>query len=130
MNDDLKPEYGNLTTEAWGELRAKARELHAAVGTNPRWQYIAIEAFPRLLEDNTVRLPRDEVIERLTDELVVMRKLNQAKSRAIIALRRIRERVASARTRASESMNPSDYLDPEGCIEDLERLVCEELGES
>lgn len=129
MNDDLKPEYGNLTTEAWGELRAKARELHAAVGTNPRWQYIAIEAFPELLEDNRVRLPRDEVIERLTDELIVFRRLNQAKDRAMIALRRIRERVASARARASESMNPSDYLDPEGCIEDLERLVYGELDE-
>ena len=80
---DLKPEYGDLTAEAWGELRAKARELHAAVGTNRRWQYIAIEAFPELLEDNRIRLERSEVIERLTDELVVTRRL-LAEARGIV----------------------------------------------
>ena len=83
------PEYGGLTSEAWAKLRTKARELHAAVGTNPRWQYIAIEAFPELLEDNWVRLPRDEVIERLTDQLVLVRRMDRAQSEALIALRAI-----------------------------------------
>jgi hypothetical protein len=85
--DDLKPEYGDITIESWAGLCAKARELHAAIGSNPRWQYIAIEAFPELLNDNMVRLPRDEVIERLTDELTTVRRLNQAQGEALIALR-------------------------------------------
>jgi hypothetical protein len=40
------------------------------------------------------------------------------------------ERVALAR--ASNGMNPytSNYCDVDGCIENLERLVCEELVES
>ena len=114
-DEELKPEYGNLTTKTWGELRAKARELHAAVGTNPRWQYIAIEAFPELLEDNLVRLPRDEVVERLTDELVAVRRLKQVRGEVFEVLHKILDRIGQS----------SVSKDPDVCIEEVKRLALE-----